>query len=916
MSDARWQRLQELFEGLLERAPAEREAWLASVEPDAELRREALSLIDADSGPRVSITRQVRDAAARIADARTVEQRLGPYRLIEEIGSGGMGTVFLAERADDSFHQRVAIKLLRGIPTRESTERMRRERQILADLTHPHIARLLDGGSTSDGQPYLVMEYVEGVPINEFCRTHALSISDRLRLIQKVCGAVQYAHQRLVIHRDLKPANVLVRADGEPVLLDFGIAKLLGNTGDAQTGLPWFTPAYASPEQRRGEPVSTATDVYGLGLLLYECLVEKSPGADASERLPRPSASATTTRYRIPAELDLIVAKATHIEPERRYVSAAALADDLQRHLRGRPVHAAPDRLHYRVLKFIGRHRLATAAIVAAIVMAVLFTWRLAGERDRALRAEAQAREQSATAEHVVDYLVALFHSASPEEAGTKPIAPRELVDRGRHQIDATLAGSPLQQARLLGALGKIYLELGAPTEAAESLGAAAELERAHGTPERRAGYLADQGYALNIAEQPAEAEPILREGLAQLEKAPQKDPGRMADLLSTLGLSEARNGNPQAAQATLQRALDYARQSDGADGIRVGQSLYALAEIEVRLGKFDDAEAHSKRSIELLRQQTSDSSPEVLAATGFLTEVYEQQGRYAEGEALLRQMLTTRLKTLAPDSAWAITARNNLAQAIQLQGRIVEATTLLRQNVDYLRAADQRDTASYFISLNNLASLLEQAGDYASSIEMFEETLHRAETHENDPHLPTYRQNLGRSLMLAGRLDAAWPLLNRDIEGGAESLDLNIERGRRLVHLAEWMRRSGRLDEAMRYTDQAGALFAALFAADHPRQGAVAKTRGLILRDQGHVTDAESELRRAIRILAAGIGKDANATLEAELQLAQLLAARGQRDEAGSLLTHIGPLLDARFVETAPARRDYGDLQKKLGAG
>jgi serine/threonine-protein kinase len=917
MSDARWQRLQVLFEGLLEREPAEREAWLDRIEPDPELRREALALVAADDVPRVSITRQVREASARILDAARVDKRLGPYLLIDEIGSGGMGTVFLAERADDTFHQRVAIKLLRGIPTRDATERMRRERQILADLAHPHIARLLDGGSTADGQPYLVMEYVEGVPINEFCRARGLSIAERLRLVQKVCGAVQFAHQRLVIHRDLKPANVLVRTDGEPVLLDFGIAQLLGNTGgDAATGMPWFTPAYASPEQRRGEAVSTATDVYGLGLLLYECLAERPPQADASDRLPKPSANSTTDRYRIPAELDLIVAKATHAEPERRYVSAAALSEDLQRHLRGRPVHAVPDRLHYRVAKFVGRHRLATAAIATAIVMAILFTWRLAGERDRARRAEAEARAQSATAEHVVDYLVALFHSASPEEAGTKPIAPRELVDRGRKEIDARLAGSPRQQARLLGAIGKIYLELGAPEEAASSLGAAAELERAHGTPERRASYLADQGYALNIAEQPAAAEPVLREGLAAFEATTQKDPARMAEILSTLALSQARNGNPQEGEATLQRALDYARKADGEDGLHVAQSLYALAEVEMRRGRFDEAERNARRSIELLRRQTSESSPEVLSATGFLTEVYEQQGRYAEGEALLRQMLAVRLKTLAPDSAWAITVRNNLAQAIQLQGRIVEATTLLRQNVDYLRAAEQQDTASYFISLNNLASLAEQAGDYDSSIEMFRETLERAEAHEGDPHLATYRQNLGRSLLLAGRLDAAWPLLDHDIEGGADSLDLNIERGRRLAHIAEWMRRSGRLDDAMRYADRASEQFAALYPPAHPRHGAVARIRAAILRDRGRTAEAERELRHSIEILSSGIGKEANATIEAEVELAELLAARGASAEAEALMTHLAPLLPARFVEGAPTRRRFGDLQRKLGTG
>jgi serine/threonine-protein kinase len=408
----------------------------------------------------------------------------------------------------------------------------------------------------------------------------------------------------------------------------------------------------------------------------------------------------------------------------------------------------------------------------------------------------------------------------------------------------------------------------------------------------------------------------VLREGLVELEKSPDRNAGALADVLSTLGLSEGRNGNPQAALATVQRALAYAAQSDGPEGIRVGQSHYALAEIEMRLGHFDKAEAHARRSIEILRARTSENSPEVLSATGFLTEVLEQQGRYAEGEALLRQMLAARLRTLAPDSAWAITVRNNLAQAVQLQGRIVEATALLRQNVDYLRAAGQQDTASFFISLNNLASLTEQAGDYAASIKMFQETLDRAETHENDPHLPTYRQNLGRSLMLAGKLDAAYPYLNREIEGGAESLDLNIERGRRLAHLSEWMRRSGRLDAAMRYADEAGALFAALYAPEHPRHGAIARIRAGILRDQGRNAEAEKELRRAIEILAAGIGKDANATIEAEIQLASLLAARGANDEAQALIVRVEPLLPVRFVETAPARRQFGDLMRKLGAG
>jgi len=923
MSDPRWERLQFLFEQLLALPRDEREAWLAASEPDEALRAEALALAAAEEGGDGDdgITRELRKAAERVTAGMPASGRqLGAYRLTGEIGSGGMGTVFLAERVDEAFDQRVAIKLLRGMPTRDSTERMRRERQILADLSHPHIARLLDGGTTADGQPYLVMEYVDGVPLNEYVRAHDLPLRERLQLLQKVCSAVQYAHQRLVIHRDLKPANVLVRSDGEPVLLDFGIAKLLGETGGTaqQTAMPWFTPAYASPEQRKGEPVSTATDVHGLGLLLYEAITETTPTRDGTDRLVPPSRAvlAGPRPRRLPPELDLVVAKATHTEPERRYVSASALAEDLQRFLRGRPVHAAPDRLHYRMAKFVGRHRFAAAAVVAAIVLAAGFTWRLAAERDRALRAEALARQQSATAESVVDYLVALFRSASPDEAGTRPIAPRDLVDRGRAEIDRRLADAPIQRARLLGAIGKIYVELGLPEEAAESLGRAAELERLHGSARQRAAYLSDQGYALNLAERPTAAEPVLREGIAALGVVAPQDRQLAADILSTLALSQARSGDATAGIDSARRALDYAAAAEGEDSITYAQCLYALAETEMRSAQLEQAERDALRSVEILRRHLPDDSAEVIAATGFLTVIYEQQGRYADGERLLRTMLETRLRTLEPGSAWAITARNNLAQAIQLQGRIVEATALLRQNAELMRANHDEDSASYLIGLNNLASLLEQAGDYATSSAMFAEVYERAvagSRAEENPRMPTYRQNLGRSLMLDGKLDAARKLLEVPIEGPADSLDLNLERGRRLVHLADWMRRTHHYESATAFIDQASEVFSALYPPTHARHGAVARVRGLILRDRGRLAEAESQLRRAADILSASMGREANATLETKLALAEVLFARGDRDAARALQQEITPLLPGRFVDDAEVRRRNAELGRRL---
>lgn len=916
-ADARWQRLQELFDTLIALPASEREHWLDANEPNADLRREVLDLIGSDDSGEQGLTGRLRGAAARALNRTADGLVLGPYRLGEEIGSGGMGSVFIAERVDETFDQRVAVKLLRGVPTRESTERFRRERQILADLSHPHIARLIDGGNTGDGQPYLVMEFVEGVPIDAFCREHALSLRQRLQLLLKVCAAVQYAHQHLIIHRDIKPANVLVRADGEPVLLDFGIAKLLADTGDAaqQTGLRWFTPAYASPEQRKGEAVSTATDVHGLGLLLHELVAETPPQRDAAGRLPPPSRAASrTTRPRVPTEIDLIAARATHEEPERRYASAAALAEDIQRFLRGRPIHAAPDSVGYRISKFIRRHRLATVAMLAAILLAGAFTWRLARERDRALRAEAEAREQSATAQSVVDYLVSLFKSASPDEAGIKPISPRDLVDRGRREIDARLAGAPAQRARLLGALGRIYLELGLPEDAAASLGEAADLERDHGTPRQRAAYLADEGLSFNLAERPDDAVPVLENAFSLLGAPDAKDATLASDILTTLGLAQSRSGDPAAGAASIRRAMQYV----AADSIPQAKSLYALAEADMRAGHLDVAEQGALRSLAIMRKHLPDDAEEVLQAKGFLSQVYEQQGRYGDGEKLLREMLEVRLRTLDPGSAWAMTARNNLAQAIQLQGRIVEATALLRENVERMRANRQQDSASYLISLNNLASLLEQAGDYRASLAMFREVQEQTAKDDplgNNPRTLLFRQNLGRSLMLNGQLDAAHAILVKPIEGNADSLDLNIERARRLAHLAEWARRSGQLPEALAYADQARTAFLAIVPAAHPRLGSVARTRGLILRDAKRLDEAETELREADAILSKALGDHANATLDTELQLARLLYARGNFDEARRLADKIAPLLDTRFVQTSDVRSEHAELSRRLAA-
>jgi tetratricopeptide (TPR) repeat protein len=400
------------------------------------------------------------------ASVFTTGSRIGPYRLIRELASGGMGSVYLAERDDGEFHQRVAIKVVRGgFANTFLLQRFREERRILASLEHPNIARLLDGGATDTGLPYVAMEFVEGEPIDVFCRPRRLSVRQRLAIFRQVCAAVQYAHQHLVIHRDIKAANILVTADSTPKLLDFGIAKLLdpdtGLESSTHTTVRVMTPESASPEQLTGKPLTVAADVYALGVLLYRLLTDQSPYRGALERdtelvravcelVPAPpSELPAVTGARIPRDVDTIVMKALRKEPERRYGSAQQFSEDVQRFLEGRPVQASPDSFRYRAGKFLSRHRVAAPAIAAGLVAvllgigATLWQARVAQrERARADAQRAKAERQFNAVRGLARSVLGELHDSVQSLPGSTP-AREILLRRGTEYLDALSAEAP-----------------------------------------------------------------------------------------------------------------------------------------------------------------------------------------------------------------------------------------------------------------------------------------------------------------------------------------------------------------------------------------------------------------------------------------------------------------------------------------
>ena len=482
MGPERWQRLEDLFHAMLAMAPAERDAALtAACGDDGELRAEVERLLKADE----QATQFVGSAAAGIqgvaATILPADGYIGSYRIVRELGRGGMGTVYLGERADAQFDMRVAIKLIkRGMDSDAVLERFRHERQILAGLEHPNIARLLDGGTSGDGLPYFVMEYVDGLPIDEYCRTHALPIDARLQLFRQVCAAVSYAHQHLVVHRDIKPSNILVTAEGVPKLLDFGIAKLIeaadnGASNATAVAAQAMTPQYASPEQLRGARITTVSDVYALGVLLYELLAGARP-YDVTGKSPeetreiitrsdasKPSTAAArrgddATAGRLRGDLDAIVLTAMRYDPGERYGSVALLAEDVRRHMEALPVTARGDSWTYRAASFVRRRKVgvaAAAAILVTLVGGVIATsWQArvaSAERARAERRFGDVRRISTS-------FLFEFHDAIATLPGATP-ARMLVVSKALEYLDslaAEAAGDRELQRELAAAYDRV----------------------------------------------------------------------------------------------------------------------------------------------------------------------------------------------------------------------------------------------------------------------------------------------------------------------------------------------------------------------------------------------------------------------------------------------------------------------------
>ena len=701
----RWSRAADLFSRASDLPAAERTAFLdGQCGDDAALRTEVESLLQFDHGENPdfggSVRGAVASAAAALSQPAAVEQ-IGHYRLREEIGRGGMATVYLADR-DDDFTHRVAIKLVRGFMGPEALRRFRGERQILASLQHPGIARLIDGGTTSDGAPYLVMELVDGMPIDRYCEQQSLTTRQRIALFCKVCEAVSAAHRSLVVHRDLKPSNILVTADGTPKLLDFGIAKLIeDDSADLHMTTPSMrvlTPHFASPEQVRGEVITTAADVYALGVLLYLLLTGRRPYEIESRRPeeierivcreepPKPSAvvDARTRRLReLRGDLDTIVMTALQKEPSRRFASVDQFAEDLKRWLDGRPVQARPSTLAYRTRRFIARHRTGVAAGVIFTVTVAAFAMALA-------RSAAQARSERDAAERVTSMLIQMFSGSDPRSARGDSITARELLDEGAEQVRVKLRDQPDMQARLLDAIGAIYVGLGMPDRAQTVLHQSMTARQSAGivdsqpaarTMWRLAGSLHERG-------QYTAAEPLARAAYDMTRRLVGPVNPQSGETLNTLAVILRDSGRLDEAEPMFLEVTQIFRETLGPQHAMVGMGLQNTARVRIAKGDPRGAERLIREALVIQRRMFGSVTGESLS---MLAGILEAEGKPQEAIELRRESLALRRVAFGGNPHPALEqSLTDLAAALIARGAEAEAAPLL-QEAEALRGARGR---------------------------------------------------------------------------------------------------------------------------------------------------------------------------------------------------------------------------------
>lgn len=883
--EARWNLIAEIFASALEVPVASRHAFVVDASRgDGVIRREVLAMLAAHEGGAPLLLEDERrsrpsDPSLRLSDLAS-GTRIGPWRIDRLIAQGGMGEVYRAERVDGAYSQTVAIKVLRpGYRTAETVRRFRVERQALARLVHPGIAAIVDGGALGDGRPYLVLQYVDGLPITKYCAERHLSLDDRLRLFVRVTRVVEFAHAQLVIHRDLKPSNIFVEADGTPRLLDFGIARMQDPSLEESLIQPThpesrlLTPEHAAPEQLRGEPCDTRTDVYGLGVLLFELLTERTPFPLSRRSLqelerailetpaPLPSTMVTDRELarQLRGDLDVITQAALRKEPDRRYASAAALADDVERYLGGLPLRAQPDRLGYRARKFIRRNRglvlgagVITLLLLGFAVTATIQARRLARERDR-------AEHERAVATDMVQLLTGLFERADPRKVpGGDTVRVSALLEEAEQRMER-MVDDPERQAALLRTVGQMHSARGNYPRAEGLLRRAAELQW-------------------------------------KLRGAEDLDAARTYHELATV--VHAYRG-AHVSRPMFDSSLARFRRLEGPAGPDVRVALNDLAQVTL------DPALRRQLFAELVAQEARTPGVDSMAIAGRLHSQAADlldRGRPIEAVALFQATLDIVSAHLPPDNPDRLTVTNNLATALSAAGLLAQAESLQRDGLDrVLRAGAAEDARGN--AYERLALTLARRGDFVAAERHERQALAhlRKGLAADNPLIGNALRNLG---IIVGRLERereGLALLDSAIAqarsiGGPASPEAYYRTGQRVPMLL----RLGRVAEASRDAAVADSFIRATLAEGHPRQIDAAHwvaAAAFARRDYATAVEASGRmLERQSALTSSGV--PTHDLAQAECMLGISLAAARRGSEARDHLRAGCAVLDSAGIE------------------
>jgi len=910
--------LREQFDRLIDMAPDQREAALAALAgEDPEFADQLRRLLPATQSETDKAGEPIDDPIANrvlksLEASPLTRQQIGPYRLLHLLGSGGMGWVYLAEREVDGVTQQVALKLVPGNDQATAVELFQRERSALASLEHPNIARFLDAG-TVDGQRYLAMEYVEGRSLASWLKERQPSLQQRLSLVVALARAVDHAHGRLVVHRDLKPANLLVRSDDSPVLLDFGIAKLLADEEPGRaTSTRIYTPTYAAPEQLAGEPVTVATDVYALGLLLFEilCGEQARRAADTALRTQPSGIARASDRdwvrrdaSGIDVELDRIVAMALREEPERRYRSAADLAADIERWQGGLPVQAMPDSLAYRSRKWLRRHRWGVTVAVAALLGTVFFVVQLQTALDRALLAEETAQREARTAQAVADLMTDLFEGADPRVARNADLSARALLERGAERLNTQLSGDTAIDVQLRSTMGELLAQIGDREAAIAQFEAGLALEPQD--PLQRADLLHELARAQSALDQEEVAETAAREALALRERLLGPDALAVGHALQSLAVPVQRQGRSEEAEALIRRAEAIFAAQDPPDLGALASTRHNMGWIAQRRGDYPLAIRRLQQAVDNKTELYGWDDPRTLFSMVPLAQSLASNGDTAAGIAWMERALEARRRVNGNDSMDTVFALKELAFLQHDQGDFDRALANYQEALEIGRrvAPESGDVAR---TLNNMAALQEQRGDLVSAETLLRESLSLRQVLFGADHANTLRveHNLCRVLIQQER-DAAQGCANEIFERRRQFLgddSAETEDSRALVEsLSPTPDRAWLLDRFQHYMDQGASQvvrsmrYAWLLASGNGNEDDLERLR--------EVADALREYQGSTSVRAA----------QTELEFARLAVRLGRIELVNDSVSRSEDILNRALAPEASQRGQLRELQRLL---